>query len=271
LTIAKADATFAISGFAGTYDGAAHAATGTATGVNAESLTALLNLGASFTNAPGGTANWTFAGDANYKAAAGTAAITINKATPTIAWTAPASITSGTALGAAQLNATASVPGSFVYAPAAGTLLAVGNGQLLSVTFTPADTVDYNGAATSVSIDVTAPPVSVVSIAPIVDQSNIEGDEVELQVVVIGAGRVPSRRVSGGHDGQEERGDAFSAVGLPGGLDIDNDGEIRGRIKRDTAGTYNVTVTFTHNGVRVFQTFVWRVAAGAPRRSGTRG
>jgi len=64
LTIAKADATFAISGFAGIYDGAAHAATGTATGVSAESLTALLNLGASFTNAPGGIANWTFAGDA---------------------------------------------------------------------------------------------------------------------------------------------------------------------------------------------------------------
>jgi len=33
----------------------------------------------------------------------------------------------GTALGATQLNATASVPGTFVYAPPAGTVLNAGN------------------------------------------------------------------------------------------------------------------------------------------------
>jgi hypothetical protein len=40
----------------------------------------LLNLGASFTSVPGGTANWTFAGDTNYKLASGTSTITITKA-----------------------------------------------------------------------------------------------------------------------------------------------------------------------------------------------
>ena len=39
-----------------------------------------LDLGASFTNVPGGTANWTFTGGTNYNDQSGTAAIVINKA-----------------------------------------------------------------------------------------------------------------------------------------------------------------------------------------------
>jgi PKD repeat protein len=77
------------------------------------------------------------------------------KITPTITWAAPASLTLGTPLGPTQLNATASVPGTFVYAPAAGTVLPVGAGQILSVTFTPTDTVNYTTATSSVSITVT--------------------------------------------------------------------------------------------------------------------
>ena len=45
------------------------------------------------------------------------------KATPTITWATPADIIYGTALSATQLNATATVPGTFVYTPAAGTVL----------------------------------------------------------------------------------------------------------------------------------------------------
>src|SRR5205809_4507977 len=40
---------------------------------------------------------------------------------------------------AAQLNATATVTGTFAYTPAAGTVLSAGSGQMLSVTFTPTD------------------------------------------------------------------------------------------------------------------------------------
>ena len=50
------------------------------------------------------------------------------KATPTITWATPADITYGTALSATQLNATASVPGTFVYTPVAGTVLNAGVG-----------------------------------------------------------------------------------------------------------------------------------------------
>ena len=75
--------------------------------------------------------------------------------TPTITWSNPASITYGTALSGAQLNATANVPGSFAYSPAAGTLLSVG-AHTLSTTFTPTDTTHYTTATKSVSITVTS-------------------------------------------------------------------------------------------------------------------
>jgi hypothetical protein len=73
---------------------------------------------------------------------------------PLIVWPVPSGIVPGTALGAAQLDATASVPGTFVYNPAAGTVLPIGNLQTLSVTFTPNDSVDYMTATASVSINV---------------------------------------------------------------------------------------------------------------------
>jgi hypothetical protein len=77
--------------------------------------------------------------------------------TPVITWPAPASITEGTALSSAQLNATANVPGTFAYNPAAGTLLAAGT-YALSTTFAPKDTTLYTTAKASVSLTVTAPP-----------------------------------------------------------------------------------------------------------------
>ncbi len=122
---------------------------------------------------PGGTAAGTYAIRADYSGTStfasssdSSAALTILKATPTITWQNPADIQVGTALGLAQLNATANVPGAFVYSPPEGTRLPVGTGQLLSVTFTPSDVVDYNTVTATVSINVTAladatPPVVV--------------------------------------------------------------------------------------------------------------
>jgi hypothetical protein len=78
------------------------------------------------------------------------------KTTPTITWAKPADITYGTALGPTQLNATASVPGTFVYTPPAGTVLPVGADQPLEVTFTPADAIHNTTASKTVMITVTA-------------------------------------------------------------------------------------------------------------------
>jgi hypothetical protein len=96
----------------------------------------------------------------DYAAVTTTTAIDVNKITPVITWPSPAPIVFGGALGSTQLDATASVPGAFVYTPAAGTVLPVGNGQTLSVAFTPSDTVDYSTAVGSTTIDVNPAPVS---------------------------------------------------------------------------------------------------------------
>jgi hypothetical protein len=96
----------------------------------------------------------------NYVGGTGTAAINVLPATPTLAWATPAPIAYGTPLSATQLDATATgvtgstLPGAFVYTPAAGAILNPGV-QTLSVTFTPTDTVDYSTAMTTVQLTVT--------------------------------------------------------------------------------------------------------------------
>src|SRR2546428_12425194 len=62
------------------------------------------------------------------------------KGTPVITWATPADITYPALLSSTQLNATADVPGSFAYTPAAGTKLSAGPNQNLKADFTPTDT-----------------------------------------------------------------------------------------------------------------------------------
>jgi hypothetical protein len=95
----------------------------------------------------------------NYTTATKTVTLIVTQATPVITWASPASITYGTALSVTQLNATASVPGTLVYTPAAGNIPAAGT-DTLSVTFTPTDTVNYTTATKTVTLIVTqAAPV----------------------------------------------------------------------------------------------------------------
>jgi|GEM_PF-4515448 len=81
VTINKADAIVDVHGVIVTYDGNPHGATGTAIGADGSDLSSLLNLGNSYTDVPGGTADWSFPGDANHNPAHGSVEITINKAT----------------------------------------------------------------------------------------------------------------------------------------------------------------------------------------------
>ena len=91
---------------------------------------------------------------ANYNGSSANVSVTVNRAQSAISWSNPADIVYGTALGAAQLNATANVAGTFSYSPAAGTVLGAGS-HTLSVTFTPDDAANYNGASANVSLTVT--------------------------------------------------------------------------------------------------------------------
>ena len=100
-----------------------------------------------------------FAGSADYSSAMELANYTISQATPEVTWGPLASIVYGTPLGAAQLDASANVPGSFKYSLDAGAYLNAGSGQTLSATFTPQDSVDYATitATSTITVDKATP------------------------------------------------------------------------------------------------------------------
>jgi hypothetical protein len=90
---------------------------------------------------------------ASYSRAEANVSLVVARATPTIAWPTPEKIPYGTRLSDAQLNATASVPGTFAYTPAAGTPLSAGE-HTPSVVFTPSNLSDYAPAQAAVSLSV---------------------------------------------------------------------------------------------------------------------
>jgi hypothetical protein len=143
--------------------------------------------------------------------------------TPTITWAAPAPIVYGTPLSTAQLDATASVPGTFSYSPAAGTVLSVGS-HTLSVTFTPTDMTDYTAAMATVTLTVNqaAPAITSASTA-----SGTAGSAFSYQIT---ASNSPT---------------SYGATGLPTGLSINTStGLISGT--PTAAGTSTVTLSATN-------------------------
>jgi predicted outer membrane repeat protein len=80
--------------------------------------------------------------------------------TPVVTWANLADIMDGTPLSSTQLDATANVPGTFNYIPAAGTVLPVGQNQSLFVVFTPTDSIDYIVAGASADINVDFGPAA---------------------------------------------------------------------------------------------------------------
>jgi hypothetical protein len=87
----------------------------------------------------------------NYLVTITNGTLTVLPSAPTFTWTNPAAITYGTQLGATQLNASATIAGSFTYNPPAGTALNAGTNTLLA-TFTPTDTNDYSGATINANL-----------------------------------------------------------------------------------------------------------------------
>ena len=81
-------------------------------------------------------------------------AITVVKATPTITWPTPAAIAFGTVLSATQLNATASVRGTFVYTPAAGAVLSAGRADAVGDLHADRHGELHRRATTTVSLTV---------------------------------------------------------------------------------------------------------------------
>ena len=124
---------------------------------------------------------------ANYTRAEATVPLTVTKATPIVTWSKPQAISYGTALSATQLNATASVPGTFVYIPAAGEVLAAGV-QPLSATFTPADAANFSEAQGAVWLTITkaTPIVTWPAPAPILNGDALSAEQLNATALVPG-------------------------------------------------------------------------------------
>jgi parallel beta-helix repeat protein len=131
------------------------------------------------------TVSFTPTDSANYKSASTTATINVGKTTPTITWPNPVEITYGTPLSSIQLDATASIPGSFAYLPAAGAILNAGAGQILTVTFTPNDVADYTTAVQTTIIGVAKATPMITLIAP---GGTFGGSPFPASVTIAGAG-----------------------------------------------------------------------------------
>ncbi len=153
ISVARADPACSIGGYTGAYDGNSHAASGSCTGVNGLALGGTLDLGTSFTDVPGGTANWSFApfDTTNYNPASGSVNINISKADANCSiagWTGsydgnPHGATgSCTGVGGAPLSGL-DLGASFTDVP----------GGTAYWNFTPSDT-NYNGQSGSVDISI---------------------------------------------------------------------------------------------------------------------
>ena len=96
----------------------------------------------------------------DYTAATGSVSIDVTPATPTITWSNPANISTGTALGSTQLDATATLGGTAVQRGTLPTILPLEWSFRWAITRRfpwcshPSDTNDYNSATGSVSINV---------------------------------------------------------------------------------------------------------------------
>jgi hypothetical protein len=152
----------------GTYNGSAHPGTALLSGVSGPAGSSLDGVSPNFTYYTGTSATGTplsgalisagtytvvatFPGSTNYTSQSASSTFTIAQAVPSVTWATPSAITFGTTLSATQLDASASVSGTFTYTPVSGAVLGVGT-HTLSVLFTPADTTDYTTATQTVQL-----------------------------------------------------------------------------------------------------------------------
>ena len=105
-----------------------------------------------------------------------------------VTWTLPDYSPYGRPLTASQLNANANTPGTFAYTPPLGTILNAGANQLLTVVFTPNDTVHYNSVTQSVRINIqkATPAVTWATPAPIIYGTTLSSTQLNATALIPG-------------------------------------------------------------------------------------
>jgi len=163
---------------------------------------------------------------------------------PVITWPAPAPISYGTALSATQLDATSKVAGTFVYSPAAGTVLG-GGLQTLSATFTPTDTIDYKTATDAVQFTVNKAMPAIAETLSALTISKSQALTVTVGARAANAGEVPTGTVTltgGGYtSAAASLSDGSATINIPAGsLSIGSD-SLDVAYTPDTASAGNYT------------------------------
>jgi hypothetical protein len=143
--IGKGSATLSLIGTSATFDGTTKAVTALSNPSGLTGISISYSQGGSSVTPMNAGVYQVLAtlDNPNYQASQLSGTLTINRATPVIHWS-PATLTAGSALGSAQLNATATglggaaLSGSWMYMPAAGVVLPEGTATL-SVLFIPSN------------------------------------------------------------------------------------------------------------------------------------
>jgi len=113
---------------------------------------------------------------------------------PAITWPSPADMLFGGALGPVQLNATANVPGTFVYSPPAGVVPPIGNGYNLNTTFTPTS-LAYTPVSSSVKVNVLPTGVATLVITKTLTRDSATGNIV-VQFTIANTGSASANNVT---------------------------------------------------------------------------
>ncbi len=242
IDIGQAGATVAVTPYSGSYDGAAHAPSGTATGVNGEDLSSLLDLGAPATDVGSYQTSWSFVGNTDYAASSGTSTIDITAvrltvtadnlqmasgaAVPQLTYTS-VGLVSGDALSGALATDVTSASSIGTYEIDQGTLAASDN---YSLTF-------IAGTLTVIEVILINPG----------DQTNAVVEPVTTNLQAFDSAGFAV---------------TFSATGLPPGLSLDSTSSaITGTIAGDAefGSPYSVTIWATDGTASDSQTFNWTV------------
>ncbi len=181
-TVTPAPVSVTLGDLTATYDGEPHAVSVT-TSVADLPVVVTYDDSVSVPSSAGSYAVVATIDDARY-AGSVSGTLVIAPAAGAVDWTDPAAIVFGTALGVTELDATADVPGSFTYDPAAGTVLDAGT-HTLTVTFAPSDSANYLPAAAEVTLVVTPAPVGV-TLSNLVRTYNGQPQAVSATTAVIG-------------------------------------------------------------------------------------
>ncbi len=201
-----------------------------------------------------------------YTTASATVPISVARATPIVEWASPSAIVYGNSLSGAQMNATANVPGAFVYAPPPGSVLPVGAVQTLSVTFVPADAVNYTTVGRSVVIDVRSASAPAEPTYQVLHQfAGTDGANPQASMVEVQDGTLYATTSYGGADngGTVYRMDASSSVSMSyafsaadgsvpvAGLTLGSDGSYYGTTT-NAGAVYRLDASGSFTRVRAF-------------------